>query len=97
MNYWAGCAFTFLGVAIPCAIQETANYQMAVHSRPPQAWQISIWGIAAIVSAALCFTCFIAYSQASRAESDSLNSVLEEMEEIESGFAQVSRISDGGA
>jgi hypothetical protein len=83
MNVWAGFAFTLMGIGLPCAIQEIANYQKV---QPRQVWAISIWGIAAFVSFALSICCFIGYQQAHKTEADSLDSVLEEMDEIESGF-----------
>ncbi|HVB85974.1 MAG TPA: hypothetical protein VNK23_04815 [Candidatus Dormibacteraeota bacterium] len=75
-----------MGIGIPCVIQEIANYQAAANAVPPKEWAISIWGFAAIVSFALAITCFIGYAQARSTEADSLDSVLEEMDEIESGF-----------
>jgi len=91
MNVWAGFAFTLLGIGLPCAIQEIANYQAAAHAHPPQTWSLSIWGVAAVLSFALAICCFLGYRQARDTEADSLDSVLEEMDEIESGFGIASR------
>jgi hypothetical protein len=96
MNIWAGFAFTLLGIGLPCAIQEIANYQAAVKADPPNAWVISIWGIAAVLSFALAICCFIGYRQARDTEADSLDSVLEEMDEIESGFGIATRSAGTG-
>lgn len=86
MNTWAGFAFTLLGIGIPCVIQEIANYQASTHATPPRDWTLSIWGIAAGLAFLVAIVCFIGYAQARDTESDSLDSVLEEMDEIESGF-----------
>ena len=36
VNTWGGFAFTLLGIGIPCAIQEIANYQARTHATPPE-------------------------------------------------------------
>lgn len=86
VNTWGGFAFTLLGIGIPCAIQEIANYQARTHATPPRDWTPSIWGIAALMAFILAIACFFGYAQARDTEADSLDSVLEEMDEIESGF-----------
>jgi drug/metabolite transporter (DMT)-like permease len=79
MNWWSGFAWTLLGVFIPSAVQAIQDNK--------QTWNLTLWSLLAIVSFLASAVCFFGYAQAARQESDSLESVLEEMEEIEVAFA----------
>jgi len=82
VNHWASLLWTAVGVFVTCAIPAYQEYLTARH------FSITPWTLFAAVSLVAAIIAFFGLQQSISHETDSIEAILSEMEEIQGRFAR---------